>query len=514
MKKISSLLTVLALIFALGAFLPEDVLKAQALDDITGLFCDSTNKVLSWNSYDIDAEYRVDIDSNTFTDTRSYTVQDTRFPFGNILSQKGVVYHFTVTAINQDAEAVSNPAKKAYANTTTLTGVEINKDLILSWHPIRGEVEKYRVNLYTPNMQCCFGLETSTGTSVDLTEQLKGAPSGKYSATVEAVVFVDGESVMTGLSDTYKFDYKARSKVIDTTYAIVTEPVAGEHPDETAQLILNGGDFDTEDCVSSCEVNWYEVTVGADSTNYIKPTDVFEADKNYMARVIITLKDGCYINCDLTDLSSVKDTPSSVNGTDVYMHNLNNYTWYSMEAVMTASAPTEYVKNVFVTVDEPIAFRTPNNALVISPDSVYATKRMAKDNMCTWTAADGTEVIHGKTKFKSGLTYTLSFRLAENVTENTKVVVNGFKKAEFVEMDGEYAVFRTEFTAAPILRSGDANGDRVTNLKDGLLMQQFLAGWKVKVKKKNLDVNGDGEVDLKDGILLKQHLAGWNVTLV
>ena len=282
MKKISSLLTVLALIFALGAFLPEDVLKAKALDDITGLFCDSTNKVLSWNSYDIDAEYRVDIDSNTFTDTRSYTVQDTRFPFGDILSQKGVVYHFTVTAINQDAEAVSNPAKKAYANTTTLTGVEINKDLILSWHPIRGEVEKYRVNLYTPNMQCCFGLETSTGTSVDLTEQLKGAPSGKYSATVEAVVFVDGESVITGLSDTYKFDYNARSKVIDTTYAIVTEPVAGEHPDETAQLILNGGDFDTEDCVSSCEVKWYEVTVGADSTNYIKPTDVFEADKNYM----------------------------------------------------------------------------------------------------------------------------------------------------------------------------------------------------------------------------------------
>ena len=61
--------------------------------------------------------------------------------------------------------------------------------------------------------------------------------------------------------------------------------------------------------------------------------------------------------------------------------------------------------------------------------------------------------------------------------------------------------------------SGDVNGDGVVDLKDGLMLQQYLAGWKVGINTTNADVNGDGVVDLKDGLLLKQKLAGWKVTL-
>ena len=67
--------------------------------------------------------------------------------------------------------------------------------------------------------------------------------------------------------------------------------------------------------------------------------------------------------------------------------------------------------------------------------------------------------------------------------------------------------------AAPAKIPGDVNGDKTVDLKDGLLLQQHLAGWKVAVNKTNSDVNGDGVIDLKDGILLKQYLAGWKVTL-
>ena len=66
---------------------------------------------------------------------------------------------------------------------------------------------------------------------------------------------------------------------------------------------------------------------------------------------------------------------------------------------------------------------------------------------------------------------------------------------------------------APAKIPGDVNGDKTVDLKDGLLLQQHLAGWKVAVNKTNSDVNGDGVIDLKDGILLKQFLAGWKVTL-
>ncbi|WP_051588792.1 leucine-rich repeat protein [Ruminococcus sp. NK3A76] len=60
---------------------------------------------------------------------------------------------------------------------------------------------------------------------------------------------------------------------------------------------------------------------------------------------------------------------------------------------------------------------------------------------------------------------------------------------------------------------GDLNGDKKVDLKDGLLMQQYLAGWKVGINLSNADVNGDGKTDLKDGLLLKQYLAGWKVNL-
>ena len=60
---------------------------------------------------------------------------------------------------------------------------------------------------------------------------------------------------------------------------------------------------------------------------------------------------------------------------------------------------------------------------------------------------------------------------------------------------------------------GDVNGDGSVDLKDGLFISQYLAGWNVAVNESNADVNGDNKVDLKDGLLLKQCLAGWKVEL-
>ena len=57
------------------------------------------------------------------------------------------------------------------------------------------------------------------------------------------------------------------------------------------------------------------------------------------------------------------------------------------------------------------------------------------------------------------------------------------------------------------------NNDTKVDLKDGLLISQYLAGWKVAINASNADVNGDKKVDLKDGLLLKQFLAGWKVEL-
>ena len=62
--------------------------------------------------------------------------------------------------------------------------------------------------------------------------------------------------------------------------------------------------------------------------------------------------------------------------------------------------------------------------------------------------------------------------------------------------------------------TGDLNLDGKVDLKDGLLMKQYLAQWPVKIYLPNADLNGDKLVDLKDGILMQQYLAKWPVTLV
>lgn len=56
---------------------------------------------------------------------------------------------------------------------------------------------------------------------------------------------------------------------------------------------------------------------------------------------------------------------------------------------------------------------------------------------------------------------------------------------------------------------GDLNDDGKVNLKDSMLLLQYLAGWEVDFNEINADVNSDGKVNLKDSMLLLQYLAGW-----
>ena len=62
--------------------------------------------------------------------------------------------------------------------------------------------------------------------------------------------------------------------------------------------------------------------------------------------------------------------------------------------------------------------------------------------------------------------------------------------------------------------AGDVNGDGIVNLRDSMLLQQYLADWEVEIITANADVNGDGIVNLLDSMLLQQYLADWDVVLI
>lgn len=64
-----------------------------------------------------------------------------------------------------------------------------------------------------------------------------------------------------------------------------------------------------------------------------------------------------------------------------------------------------------------------------------------------------------------------------------------------------------------IYSSGDINNDKTVNMKDIVLLQQYLNNWDVDLDLNASDVNGDNSVNMKDIVLLQQYLNGWNVTL-
>ena len=59
---------------------------------------------------------------------------------------------------------------------------------------------------------------------------------------------------------------------------------------------------------------------------------------------------------------------------------------------------------------------------------------------------------------------------------------------------------------------GDMNGDKLIDMKDLALLQQYLAKWKVTIDLAASDLNADKSVDMKDLALLQQYLAHWEVS--
>ena len=60
---------------------------------------------------------------------------------------------------------------------------------------------------------------------------------------------------------------------------------------------------------------------------------------------------------------------------------------------------------------------------------------------------------------------------------------------------------------------GDTNEDGAVNMKDIVLLQQYLNYWDVSVNELASDVTGDGIINMKDIVLLQQYLNNWNVEL-
>ncbi len=89
-----------------------------------------------------------------------------------------------------------------------------------------------------------------------------------------------------------------------------------------------------------------------------------------------------------------------------------------------------------------------------------------------------------------------------------KIIYNG--------IEGYSAMGYLEKISVKEILRGDVLGDGIVDVKDGIRVSQYLAGWSVELSEEELqaaDIVRDGTVDVRDGIKLAQYLAGWNVSL-
>ena len=98
---------------------------------------------------------------------------------------------------------------------------------------------------------------------------------------------------------------------------------------------------------------------------------------------------------------------------------------------------------------------------------------------------------------------------AVDITDN--VIGNGTNIQEWSYQGDNKQIFDIEI--APSVSPGDINGDKKVNMKDLVLLQQYLNNWDVTINEKAANVNGDEKINMKDLVLLQQYLNNWDVEL-
>ena len=98
---------------------------------------------------------------------------------------------------------------------------------------------------------------------------------------------------------------------------------------------------------------------------------------------------------------------------------------------------------------------------------------------------------------------------AVDITDD--LIGNGTNIQEWSYQGDNKQIFDIEIEAD--VSPGDINGDKKVNMKDLVLLQQYLNNWDVTINEKAANVNGDEKINMKDLVLLQQYLNNWDVEL-
>ena len=111
--------------------------------------------------------------------------------------------------------------------------------------------------------------------------------------------------------------------------------------------------------------------------------------------------------------------------------------------------------------------------------------------------------------------WTLTFRVKDSENSGATEITVSYEEGNITNQKGENVDFYVSNGTLNLVNHvpGDVNGDLATNMKDVVLLMQYVARWDVSVNEAALDVNADSSVNMKDVVLLMQYVAKWDVII-
>lgn len=130
----------------------------------------------------------------------------------------------------------------------------------------------------------------------------------------------------------------------------------------------------------------------------------------------------------------------------------------------------------------------------------------------------------GATKSKSTAMFEVEFKFKDPESEGVPVKAyieefgtdDGNAENDVAKSGSRVCVFEQSIVPPPEFLYGDANGDGKVDLKDVVLVRQYMANYVFDTQSSSVavqagaDANGDGVVNLKDVVLLRQYMANFD----